>query len=100
MRLIEANPQITQRQLAEELGVSVGKINYCMNALVEKGMVKAQNFIRSNNKAGYAYFLTPQGVEEKLTLTVNFLKRKKNEYESLRAEIENLEKELQEEHKE
>lgn len=98
MKLIETNPEISQRQLAKELGVSVGKINYCMNALIERGMVKAKNFVNSNNKAGYAYFLTPKGVEEKLTLTVNFLKRKQKEYEELKLEIEKLKAEVDDTH--
>lgn len=97
MRLIEENPELTQRQLAKQLGVSVGKVNYCLNALIEKGLVKAKNFARSNNKAKYAYFLTPQGAEEKLTLTVNFLRRKQTEYAALKQEIALLEQELKDE---
>ena len=90
MRLLEANPDLTQRELAEHLGVSVGALNYCLKALMEKGWVKMQNFASSKNKFGYAYVLTPMGLAEKASLAGRFLKRKLDEYEALRAEIEAL----------
>lgn len=90
MRLLEANPDLTQRELAEQLGVSVGGLNYCLKALMEKGLVKMQNFSQSKNKFGYVYVLTPHGIAEKAALTGKFLKRKMEEYEALKAEIETL----------
>ena len=94
LKLIEKNPSITQRQLANELGVSVGKANYCLKALIDKGWVKANNFKNSNNKLAYIYKLTPSGIEQKARITVNFLKRKMNDYESLKQEIEMLKNEI------
>ena len=79
---------MTQRELAEKLGVSVGGLNYCLKALMERGWVKMQNFANSKNKFGYVYVLTPQGAAEKLALTGSFLKRKMEEYEALKEEIE------------
>lgn len=90
MHLLEDNPDITQRELAERLGVSVGRLNYCLKALMNRGWVKMQNFTSSKNKFGYIYLLTPDGVIQKTTLTSQFLKRKVHEYEALRAEIESL----------
>ena len=90
LRLIEANPSLTQRELAREMGVSLGKINYCVNALIEKGWIKARNFRNSNNKLAYAYLLTPRGIEQKAVITLQFLRRKMREYESLRKEIDQL----------
>ena len=90
MRLIQENPQLTQRDLARQLGVSLGKANYCLKALVEKGFVKAENFQRSDHKLAYAYLLTPSGIEEKARVTVAFLRRKIQEFEALKAEIEGL----------
>jgi EPS-associated MarR family transcriptional regulator len=90
MRLLEENPDLTQRELAEKLGVSVGGLNYCLKALTEKGLVKMQNFANSKNKFGYVYVLTPGGIAEKARLTSAFLKRKMEEYEALKAEIETL----------
>jgi EPS-associated MarR family transcriptional regulator len=90
LKAIEINPQASQRELAEAMGVSLGKTNYCLRALVEKGWVKARNFRANPRKLAYAYLLTPSGVDAKARLTVNFLKRKVNEYEILRAEIEQL----------
>lgn len=90
MRLLEENPDLTQRELAQKLGVSVGGLNYCLKALTEKGLVKMQNFANSKNKFGYVYVLTPRGIAEKARLTSNFLKRKMEEYEALKAEIETL----------
>lgn len=94
LRLIDDNPSISQRALAEELGLSVGKVNYLIRALVEVGVVKARNFTKSGNKVGYTYFLTPAGFLEKARLTQRFLARKIVEYDSLRTEIETLQKEL------
>jgi len=90
MRLLQENPDITQREMAEKLGVSVGGLNYCLKALMEKGLVKMQNFSHSKNKFGYVYVLTPRGLSEKAKLTSSFLKRKMAEYELLKAEIEVL----------
>ena len=90
MRLLEENPDLTQRELAEKLGVSVGGLNYCLKALTEKGLVKMQNFANSKNKFGYVYVLTPRGIAERAKLTSAFLKRKMEEYEALKAEIETL----------
>ncbi|MCK9505375.1 MAG: MarR family EPS-associated transcriptional regulator [Porticoccaceae bacterium] len=91
LKLIEENPSISQRDLARNLGVSLGKVNYCLKALIEKGFVKANNFRNQKNKLGYAYLLTPKGIEAKTSMTVTFLKRKMVEYEALRREIEQLE---------
>jgi EPS-associated MarR family transcriptional regulator len=95
MRLLQENPDLTQRELAEKLGVSVGGLNYCLKALMEKGWVKMQNFSHSKNKFGYVYILTPRGISEKAALTGNFLKRKMEEYEALKTEIETLKSELE-----
>ena len=90
MRILQENPDLTQRELADKLGMSVGGLNYCLNALIDKGLVKMQNFSRSKNKFGYVYLLTPKGISEKITLTSKFLERKQAEYEALKAEIESL----------
>lgn len=87
-------PQITQRELAKELGVSLGKVNYCLQALIAKGMVKARNFSGSENKKRYLYVLTPSGLESKAAITKRFLKRKLQEYEVLRQEIEALQHDI------
>jgi len=92
MRLLQDNPDLTQRELAQKLGVSVGGLNYCLKALMEKGLVKMQNFQQSKNKFGYVYVLTPRGIAEKAGLTNQFLNRKMEEYEALKAEIEALRK--------
>ncbi len=94
LRYLEEHPQVSQRQLAEHLGVSLGKANYCLRALVERGLVKANNFKNSANKRAYLYLLTPKGIEAKAQISVRFLQRKKEEYEALRAEIEQLHNEL------
>ena len=93
LRLIEANPEISQRALAEELGVSLGKTNYCLKALIEKGWVKAGNFGRSKHKHRYLYQLTPAGLAEKTRITGRFLKRKLAEHAALTREIELLRRE-------
>ena len=93
LKTLEENPELSQRDLAKRLGVSLGKVNFCLNALVEKGSLKIKNFRSSDNKLTYAYLLTPRGVEEKARITVQFLKYKMQEYERLRAEIEELQHE-------
>lgn len=95
LRLLEANPRMAQRDLAEAMGVSVGKTNYCLKALLEKGLIKVGNFRRSDNKLAYAYILTPAGFSAKASLTLRFLARKTAEYERLRGEIEELHAEAQ-----
>lgn len=90
LRLLQYNPDLTQREIAQKLGVSTSGLNYCLKALIEKGLVKVQNFKQSKNKFGYVYLLTPQGVAEKVLLTGRFLNRKMVEYEALKAEIEAL----------
>ena len=94
LKRLQNNPDISQRQLAEELGVSLGKINYCLQALIDKGLVKAKNFSQSENKRRYLYVLTPAGIENKARLTRRFLQRKLDEYEALKLEIEEIQKEL------
>ena len=94
LRLLEINPRINQRELAAALGVSLGKVNYCLKALLEKGLLKIQNFQGSKRKLAYAYVLTPAGIREKAALTGRFLKRKVEEYELLKAEIESLQQEI------
>ena len=98
LRILKENPDLTQRELAKKLGVSVGSLNYCLKALIEKGWVKMQNFSQSKNKFGYVYILTPKGISEKAALTTNFLKRKLSEYESLKLEIASLQSEMQSTH--
>lgn len=90
LRLLEQNPTINQREIARALGISLGKVNFCLNALIEKGILKASSFLNSRNKRAYAYILTPQGIEEKAQVTIRFLKRKINEYEALQREIADL----------
>lgn len=90
LRLLHENPELTQRELGERVGISLGAVNYCLRALIERGLVKAGNFSRNPNKLGYAYVLTPAGIAEKTLLTGRFLKRKVEEYEALRVEIDAL----------
>lgn len=90
LALLSQNPDLTQRELAEKVGVSVGGVNYCLKALVEKGWIKIDNFSQSKNKFGYIYLLTPDGVAQKVLLAGQFLKRKMREYEQLKREIESL----------
>jgi EPS-associated MarR family transcriptional regulator len=94
LRLLEARPELSQRDLARELGASLGKVNYCLHALIDTGLVKARNFRNSRNKLGYAYLLTPRGIDSKATIAVHFLKRKIAEYETLKTEIEQLQREV------
>lgn len=93
MRLLESNPQMSQRDIARELGISLGKVNYCLRALIAKGWVKVSNFTNSHNKAAYMYLLTPRGIEQKANLAVKFLQLKIREYETLRAEINQIRRE-------
>lgn len=94
MRVINENPQMTQRDLSSRLGLSLGKINFLIKSLIEKGFIKADNFKNSNNKISYLYLLTPAGIEEKTKITYRFLKRKMEEYEKLENEIRYLKKEV------
>jgi EPS-associated MarR family transcriptional regulator len=94
MRLFEANPRASQREVAREFGISLGKVNYCLRALVQKGLIKATRFRNSSNKVAYRYLLTPRGIEVKAALTVRFLQIKVREVESLHAEIERLRREV------
>jgi len=94
LRMLNDNPDLTQREIAERLGVSTSGMNYCLNALIEKGWVKVHNFSQSKNKFGYIYVLTPQGIAEKALLAGRFLIRKMSEYEQLQAEIEVLKVEM------
>ena len=96
MHILRENPDLTQRELAEKLGVSVGGLNYCLKALMEKGMVKMNNFTTSKNKFGYVYMLTPTGLAEKADITHRFLQRKMDEYQELKAEIEAIKREMHE----
>ena len=95
-RILEARSDLSQRDLARELGASLGKVNYCLNALIDKGLVKVRNFRNSRNKLGYAYLLTPRGIDSKATIAVHFLQRKMAEYETLKVEIEQLQREVAE----
>ena len=94
IRLLDEDPSISTRGIAQKVGISNGTAYYCVTALVEKGFVKLKNFTQSPTKANYIYELTPRGIRAKATLTVSFLERKKHEYEDLKLEIERLESEL------
>ena len=89
LRTISNKPNSTQRELATELGFSLGKLNYCLNALKDKGLVKISNFKKNKNKIGYAHILTPKGISIKTKLTISFMKRKMQEFDELKKEIEN-----------
>lgn len=93
LKILEANPEISQRDLARELRISLGRVNFCLKALIEKGLLKASNFRNSQNKLAYMYLLTPRGIEEKTHITSQFLKIKMQEYQQLAAEIEALRRE-------
>ena len=95
LRKLETNPEYTQRKLSQEMGVSLGKVNYCMQKLIEKGWVKLMNFKNNPNKGSYKYLLTPMGMEEKSELTIAFLKMKTKEYELLKNEINKLKSETE-----
>jgi EPS-associated MarR family transcriptional regulator len=93
LKILEANPEISQRDLARELDISLGRVNFCLKALIEKGLLKATNFRNSQNKLAYMYLLTPSGIEEKSLMTAKFLKIKMLEYANLEAEIDQLRRE-------
>jgi EPS-associated MarR family transcriptional regulator len=93
-KIIAENPQINQRELSRKLGISLGKANYCLKALMEKGWVKAQNFKNNKNKLSYAYLLTPSGIEQKAAVTLRYLKRKMEEYDQLKQAVEELKREV------
>jgi EPS-associated MarR family transcriptional regulator len=95
LRCLEQHPHASQREIARHLGVSVGKVNYCLHALIEKGSLKVRNFRRSKNKLSYAYVLTPKGIQEKIEVTCQFLKRKIEEHATLTAEIQRLKGEVE-----
>jgi EPS-associated MarR family transcriptional regulator len=95
LKVLEKNPELSQRQLAKELGVSLGKTHYILNSLVDVGLVKVDNFQRSDNKLGYAYMLTPRGFVEKARVTKRFLSRKRREYKELERQIADLSKEVE-----
>ena len=94
LKILKDNPTMTQRQLSKELGLSLGKTNYVLHALIDKGLMKLSNFKRSDKKVGYLYLLTPEGIEKKSILAKNFLKRKSDQYNRLKKEIEILKSEL------
>lgn len=94
MRLLHDDPDMTQRELAQELGISTSGLNYCLKALIDKGWVKVQNFSHSKNKFGYVYVLTPVGIAEKVAMTARFLQRKMREYDELKTEIDGLRAEM------
>ena len=92
--LLEHDPNLSQRELAREIGISLGKTNYCLKGLMERGWLKAHNFKNSNNKIAYAYILTPTGISEKAKITARYLKHKIQEYKALKSEIEKLRQEV------
>ncbi|MCF8039600.1 MAG: MarR family EPS-associated transcriptional regulator [Desulfohalobiaceae bacterium] len=94
LKKVQDNPKITQRELAQSLGISLGKINYCLHALISEGLVKADNYSKSQNKPAYLYSLTHRGLEEKLRVSKRFLQVKLKEYDLIRQEIEELRKEI------
>jgi EPS-associated MarR family transcriptional regulator len=95
LRLLQTSPRLTQREVARELGVSLGKANYCLRALLEKGFVKIKGARKSTNKRGYLYLLTPDGLAAKADLTRHFLARKREEYDALRLEIDRLQRDTE-----
>ena len=95
LKILEQKPDLTQRQLSEELGVSLGKTNYVVKSMIDVGWVKLDNFQKSDNKWGYAYLLTPMGVAEKAAITLRFLKKKQQEHNDLQLEIARLQQEVQ-----
>lgn len=94
LKVLEENPDVTQRELAARLGISLGKANYCLRALMGRGWVKMDNFRRNPNKMGYVYLLTPKGIEQKTRFAVRFLRHKLHEFDALKAEIERLKVEV------
>lgn len=95
LKLLEADPHASQRRIADELGISLGRVNYCLQALIRRGLVKANNFRTSANKRAYLYLLTPRGIEEKARVTARFLRVKLDEYEILKRELEELQREAE-----
>ncbi|MGD9953824.1 MAG: MarR family EPS-associated transcriptional regulator [Burkholderiales bacterium] len=93
LKILEADPQASQRRIADQLGISLGRVNYCLQALIKKGLVKANNFRNSTNKRAYLYLLTPRGIDEKARVTARFLRVKMDEYEILKRELEELQRE-------
>ena len=93
LKLVKDNPHMSQREIAAHMGVSLGKVNYCLKSLVKKGHLKVKNFYGNNNKKAYMYILTPRGIEEKARLTYTYLKIKMREYEEIKAEIKSLKRE-------
>ncbi len=93
LKIIENEPHLSQREIAQKMGVSLGKTNYCLKALLEKGFIKVRNFYKNKKKKAYIYFLTPKGIEEKAQVTYRFLQRKITEYETIKVEIESLKSE-------
>ena len=96
LKQLEENPSLSQRELANAMGISLGKVNYCLKSLIDRGFVKAGNFYNSNKKTAYIYTLTPKGIEEKMRVTYRFLKRKMEEYEDIKEEISRLKSETEE----
>ena len=94
LRILKENPELSQRELAKGLSISLGKVNFCLQALIETGLIKAKRFRNSKNKLAYAYLLTPGGIKEKSRVTISFLKRKLEEHANLKNEIESLRKEV------
>ena len=94
LRYLQERQKVSQRELSQFLGISLGKVNFILKALIDKGIVKARNFVNNKNKRAYAYFLTKEGFEEKARLTIRFFKRKSKEYDDLRHELEELEEEI------
>jgi len=99
LKLLENNPTASQREIARELGVSLGRVNYCLQALVEAGLIIANNFRHNESKRAYLYFLTPKGMQEKAKVTVRFLKAKLDEYETLKREVAQLQRETGSHHR-
>ena len=93
LKLLEADPHASQRRIADELGISLGRVNFCLQALIQKGLIKVNNFRNSSNKRAYLYLLTPKGIEERATVTARFLRVKLAEYEALKRELEQLQRE-------
>jgi EPS-associated MarR family transcriptional regulator len=93
LKMLQADPKASQRRIADELGISLGRVNYCLQALIRRGLIKANNFRNSANKRAYLYLLTPRGMEEKARVTARFLKFKLDEFEILKRELEELERE-------
>tara|TARA_B100000949_G_C14275155_1_gene449186 strand:- start:1642 stop:2019 length:378 start_codon:yes stop_codon:yes gene_type:complete len=94
LRYLQERQKVSQRELSQFLGISLGKVNFILKALIDKGIVKARNFVNNKNKRAYAYFLTKEGFEEKARLTIRFFQRKSKEYDDLRHELEELEEEI------